>query len=286
MPTIDISYEFFPPRSEAQERRFWHTVGNLETLGPSYISLTWGALGSAIEASLAVLEQLVTMTDVPVTAHLCCAGQTQDQMKGIIERLEALGITRFLALRGDLTEETRASLGKSEVMRHASELVSLLATDSKRHISVSGYPEVHPESESAQSDLGWLKHKLDSGASQAITQFFFEADTFLRFRDRAAAAGISQPIVPGILPVHDIDNVLDFSKRCGASVPEQMVKLFRQADSEESSQEIAVDHCVNLCNHLRQEGVDNFHLYTLNKSNLSYRVSRELLGRSRAAAAA
>lgn len=286
MPDIDLSYEFFPPRNEGQQRRFWHTLGNLETLNPRYISVTWGALGSGSQASLKVLEQLVALTQVPVTAHLCCAGQTLAQMQDMVDRLENLGITRFLALRGDLTEETSSKLGEAATMHHASDLVTLLAKKTNRHISVSAYPEVHPESESAQTDLDWLKHKLDSGASTAITQFFFEADTFLRFRDRAAAAGITQPIVPGILPVHNIDNVLDFSKRCGATVPAKMVSRFKQAKSPKASDEIAVDHCASLCAELHKEGVNAFHLYTLNKSNLSYRVSRELLGGSSAAEAA
>ncbi|ASJ74630.1 methylenetetrahydrofolate reductase [Granulosicoccus antarcticus] len=277
MSQLSLSYEFFPPRSEAQQRRFWCTLGCLQTLNPAYISMTWGALGSTSAASLEILEHLVKDATVPVTAHLSCSGQTEAQMKPMIEKLEALGITRFLALRGDVPAEAS---GHDATLSHASHLVSLLAQDPRRDISVAAYPEVHPESASAESDMKWLKHKLDAGAKRAITQFFFEADTFLRFRDKAVATGITQTLVPGILPIHDIQKVADFSSRCGATVPDHLIERFGRATTEESRYSAAVEQCVNLCQRLRQEGVNEFHLYTLNQSTLSSAVSTELMGKS------
>ena len=277
MSQLSLSYEFFPPRSEAQERRFWCTLGCLQTLNPVYISMTWGALGSTSGASLAVLEHLMQDATVPVAAHLSCSGQSEEQMRIMIEKLETMGITRFLALRGDVP------VGNSDAvvtLAHASELVSLLAQDSTRDISVAAYPEVHPESPNMESDLKWLKHKLDAGAKRAITQFFFEADTFLRFRDKAVATGIKQTLVPGILPIHDIQKVADFSDRCGATVPDHLKMRFARATTDESRHAAAVEQCVDLCQRLRREGVHEFHLYTLNQSSLSYAVSTELMGKS------
>lgn len=295
MSQLSLSYEFFPPRSEAQQRRFWQTFGCLQTLNPAYVSMTWGALGSTSQASLEVLEHLVKDATVPVTAHLSCSGQTETQMLGMIDKLEALGITRFLALRGDnsATANEAGSAGagghsggqaggqsadREETLAHAADLVRLLARDSSRDITVAAYPEVHPESPSAEADLFRLKEKLDAGASRAITQFFFDADTFLRFRDKAVATGISQTLVPGILPIHDIQKVADFSSRCGATVPEPLFARFAKANTAETRHAAAVEQCVELCQQLRREGVSEFHIYTLNQSPLAYSVSRELMG--------
>lgn len=278
-----ISYEFFPPRSEAQQRRFWQTLGCLQTLNPAYISMTWGALGSTSQASLEILEHLVKESTVPVTAHLSCSGQTEAQMSVMIDKLEALGITRFLALRGDNSATQADETGtqsSSSNLAHASDLVRLLAKDSSRDISVAAYPEVHPEAASADADLHWLKEKLDAGAERAITQFFFDPDTFLRFRDRAVATGISQDLVPGILPIHDIQKVADFSGKCGATVPENLYERFGKANTVESRRTIAVEHCVELCQQLQREGVDEFHLYTLNQAPLAYAVTQELMSQS------
>lgn len=273
----NLSFEFFPPRSDAQQRRFWHTLGCLETLNPSYISMTWGALGTASQASLDILELLVKETKVPVTAHISCAGQSHEGLLENIASLEKLGVNRFLALRGDLGTEKAVQGGPS----HASDLVTVLAQNSDRDISVAAYPEVHPESSSSADDIHWLKHKLDAGAQRAITQFFFEAETFLRFRDKAVAAGISQTLVPGILPVHDIAKVQSFSAKCGASVSSSLVQQFEKATSDSAKATAAIEHSVELCNELRREGVDEFHIYTLNQAPLSYALSCELMGKRR-----
>lgn len=282
-----ISFEFFPPRNDAMRRRFWHTLGRLETLNPAYISVTWGALGSNSQASLDVLEHLVKDSSAPVVAHLSCAGQTKEQMAAMIRRVEELGIRRFLALRGDQAHQKGSGKsGLQGLLRHASELVGMLAEDESRDITVAAYPEKHPESESLASDIKWLKHKLDAGASRAITQYFFEAETFLRFRDKAVSAGINKPLVPGILPIHDIDKVADFSARCDASVPENLIKRFSTATTPEAKFEMGVEQCVELCSSLRREGVDEFHLYTLNQWPLTAAVTTELRGKTASDSAA
>lgn len=275
MNNVKLSFEFFPPRSDVQQRRFWTTLGCLQTLNPAYISMTWGALGSASQASLDILEALSVDATVPVTAHLTCVGQTDQSIREAIGQLEALGISEFLALRGDAQKSQMPPNG----LEHASELVAILAEDDRRSITVAAYPEQHPESSDSDKDLYWLKHKLDAGASKAVTQFFFEADTFLRFRDLATKAGIDKPLVPGILPVHDISKVQQFSAQCGATVPAGMVERFEKASDDESKASLAVEHSTELCRSLQREGVNEFHIYTLNQSALSFRLAQALSGR-------
>ena len=272
-----LSFEFFPPRSDAQSRRFWRTFGALETLAPDHVSLTWGALGSDSAPSLELLEQLVPDTDIPVVAHLSCIGQTREQLRATLDRLEAIGVERVLALRGDAPDGATLDAGS---FRHADELVSLLAEE-RPHlaVSVAAYPETHPDATSADSDLRWLRHKLERGAGRAYTQFFFEPATFLRWRDRAGAAGIEQPLVPGILPVHDIDKVQAFAGKCGSSVPPGLVERFERIGDAGGRESLAVETCVELCRALEREGVDEFHLYTLNRARLSREIAVELLGR-------
>jgi methylenetetrahydrofolate reductase (NADPH) len=218
---------------------------------------------------------------VPVTAHLSCSGETRTSMLEKIETLENLGVKHFLALRGDQGNSEFNAVtqdGSTACLQHASDLVALLAERGHEHISVAAYPDVHPESTNKSSDIQWLRHKLDAGANQAITQFFFESESFLRFRDRSEAAGISQKLIPGILPIHDIDKVSQFSEKCGAVVPTELLSQFQHAKSQEDKHKAAVEQCLSLCRELEAEGVDEFHLYTLNQSALAYEIGSELLG--------
>jgi methylenetetrahydrofolate reductase (NADPH) len=234
--------------------------------------MTWGALGTSSRASLDVLRGLMDDCKVPVTAHLTCVGQTNDSIRETIDQLHDLGIRQFLALRGDAQKAQMPPNG----LEHASELVAILAEQTDRDISVAAYPEQHPESPDAKSDLYWLKHKLDTGANRAITQFFFEAETFLRFRDAAVRAGIRKPLVPGILPIHDINKVKQFSEQCGATLPSALIKRFESVGDAESKAQLAVEQSVELCQALQEEGVGEFHIYTLNQSDLSYRLAKAL----------
>lgn len=292
MQTPKISFEFFPPKSAAQERRFWRTFGALEALEPEYVSVTWGALGAASAASLAVLEPLSRETRVPVAAHLTCAGQTSGELHDILDQLAALGISRIVALRGDPSaQREEAARTRADTFGHATDLVELIALRGGFEISVSAYPETHPEAIDSGSDLHWLNRKFELGATRAITQFFFEAETFLRFRDRAVAEGIDGALVPGLLPVHDVDKVAGFARQCGASVPERLHERFSHAKTADERIEMAVDQCAGLCDELVREGVDELHLYTLNQSTLARRIVERIQGsgvgsRSRVDAAA
>lgn len=239
--------------------------------------MTWGALGTNSKASMDVLEALATDAKVPVTSHLTCVGQTAQSVRETIAKLESMGIHRFLALRGDAQKAQMQAGG----LEHASELVTILAEKSDREITVAAYPEKHPESADKASDLRWLKHKLDAGASKAITQFFFEADTFLRFRDQAVKAGIHQPLVPGILPIHDIAKVQQFSAQCGATVPQALVERFEKVLQAESRNQLAVEQSTKLCQALQREGVNEFHIYTLNQAGLSFSLAQALCGTRR-----
>jgi len=235
MTSPTLSFEFFPPRNAAQARRFWYTLGCLETLDPKFISVTWGALGSDCNASIDVLRSLTQDTRVPVAAHMTCAGQSESDCEAMLDRLETIGIDRLVALRGDLTPGEAVAVKNDATLQHASELVTLAAKRNRFTISVAAYPETHPESPSLEDDLSFLRHKFDNGADNAITQFFFEADTFLRYRDSAAKFGLADKIIPGILPIHDIDKVVAFSKRCQATVPTALIERFKSAKTADSN---------------------------------------------------
>lgn len=271
-----LSFEFFPPRTDAQSRRFWQTLGCLETLNPEWFSVTYGALGSASNASQDTVAQLCKQSDKPIAAHLTCAGQTRAQLLTTLQQFKEMGVRHIVALRGDSTPE--GSRSKYYTLRFALELVELIAESGDFDISVAAYPEVHPEAESAQSDMEVLKLKFDAGASRALTQFFFEPEVFLRWRDAAVKQGIDGELIPGILPIHNIDKVIEFSRRCGASVPTPLIDRFNSANTELAARQMSIEHCVDLCQSLRHEGVEKFHLYTLNQSDLSYEVAKSLLG--------
>jgi len=251
-----------------EQYEFWSTFGCLQTLNPEYISMTWGALGTNSQASVEILEGLMADSKVPVAAHLTCVGHTESSMRQVIADLQAMGVNRFVALRGDRPKELSDAQSDTQLgalsdtqlntqskaqaqahtdpshLQHASDLVAILAEDPSRDISVAAYPEAHPESDGLEQDIHWLKHKLDKGAQRAITQFFFSADTFLRFRDKAQAAGITQTLVPGILPIHDIAKVKDFSAKCGAHVPQELVERFSKA-GESGSQSAQACRSIN-----------------------------------------
>lgn len=280
---LTLSFEFFPARDGVQERRFWRTVGCLETVNPEFFSMTYGALGSERKTGLNMIVKLCDESSVPVAAHLTCAGKTETELNEELDIFVSAGVNHIVALRGDENNDTDAVQLEGRC-RYASDLVALLRQRKNLQCSVAAYPEVHPDAVNAEQDMNYLRQKLDLGAKRAITQFFFDPDAFLRFRDRAIDAGITKPIVPGILPIHDIEKVISFSSRCGAHVPVGVVDDFRVwSHDAAASRELAISHCQALCETLRQEGVNHFHFYTLNQSDLSYQVSR-LFSRSSAKA--
>ena len=269
-----FSYEFFPPRSAAMERRLWRATGQLERLRPKFFSMTYGALGSAQQVSIDTAIAMHHDSPIPVAAHLTCADSSREQVLAVARDLKAAGITRIVALRGDAVDEERAPVYG---FPSAAELVEALRSIADFDISVAAYPETHPQATSSLADLNHLQRKLDAGANRAITQYFFDAECFLRFRDRAEALGIDKPLVPGILPVHDIDKVIAFSQRCGASVPADFAARFLPVKQDPAATyRLALELAVDLCQRLICEGVDHLHLYTLNQTDMCLDISLAL----------
>ncbi len=271
---INFSYEFFPPRSEQMQHRLWRAVGQLERLRPAFFSMTYGALGSAQEESIETAIAMHCDSPVTVAAHLTCSDASKQQVKAVASQLYDAGIRRFVALRGDPVDcETTTAPGYASVNEMIDDLRALGDVD----ISVAAYPETHPLASNSLSDLQHLRNKLDAGAERAITQYFFDADCYLRFRDRARRIGIDKPIIPGILPIHDLQQVKGFSERCGTTVPDGYDSLFARAGLQpEARYRLALDLTVELCERLNREGVDDFHLYTLNQTDMCLDISLAL----------
>ncbi len=271
---LKISYEFFPPRSPRMERRLWRTMGQLERLRPEFFSMTYGALGSAQQVSVDTALAMHRESPVALAAHLTGAGADPAAVLAVARQLHDAGVRRIVALRGDAPADAAAL---THAFPSAVELVAALRRIADFDISVAAYPEPHPDSRGRKQDLEHLQRKFDAGATRAITQYFFDAECFLRLRDDAARAGIDAPIVPGILPVHDLDRVRDFSRRCGATVPARFGPLFARAGDDPAARyRLAVDLAVELCESLRREGVGQIHFYTLNQSDLCLDISLAL----------
>ncbi len=254
-------------------RRLWRAVGQLERLNPAFFSMTYGALGSAQQISIDTAIAMHEESPVPVAAHLTCADATCDEIDAVARKFHRAGFNHIVALRGD----SGALDGSGKGYNSAAELVEGLRKIADFDISVAAYPEVHPQASSAAADLQNLKHKLDAGANRAITQFFFEAECFLRFRDRASQIGIEKLLIPGILPIHNLDRVRAFSQRCGASLPRSYQEQFERFEHDRQAQyRLSVDLAVELCERLAREGVGQFHLYTLNQTDMCLDISLAL----------
>ena len=265
-----LSFEFFPARNANMEHNLWRSMGQLELLSPEFFSMTYGALGSQRDHSISAVATMCKQQPVPVAAHLTSAGHTREYMLELAQHFHDEGVQRIVALRGDAE-------GVPGAITDVAETVRSLRAIADFDISVAAYPEVHPKALSAAADIEHLKRKLDAGANRALTQYFFEADVFLRFRDEAVKAGIEQPIVPGILPVNNLAKVESFSARCGANVPDSFKQHFigTEAGSIEQ-QQIGIEQSLKLCETLLAEGVDVLHFYTLNLPNMSFEVARHL----------
>lgn len=282
-----VSFEIFPPAGTASEDALWRTVSRLETLSPAFVSVTYGAGGSTQERSTAILDRLAATTSLEPAAHVTCVGRARHEIDRIAVGWAARGIRRIVARRGDAPNGQERFQPRADGYRDAADLVAGLRRVGDFEIAVGAYPETHPDAASPEADLDNLKRKLDAGASSAITQFFFDAGTFLRFRDRVAAAGITQPIIPGVLPVTNFAKVVAFSERCGTSVPTWMHELFDGLDEDaETRRLVAASTACDLCNALKDEGVSDFHIYTLNRAELSMAICRRLGLRPRLEAAA
>ncbi|WP_084583373.1 methylenetetrahydrofolate reductase [Sphingomonas azotifigens] len=286
---VAVSFEFFPPKTEKMEETLWQSIETLSPLGPRFVSVTYGAGGTTRERTHATVSKIARETPLAAAAHLTCVEATREEIDQIAEEYWAAGVRHIVALRGDpprAGEKYRTHPGGYE---NAADLVAGLRRLHPFEISVSAYPECHPDSPSPEADLDNLKRKIDAGANRAITQFFFEAETFLRFRDRAAAAGIDAEIVPGIMPVMNYASVVKMSAMCGTDVPAWMEKLFEGLDDHPAARQlVSATLAAELCRKLYAGGVRQFHFYTLNRAELSYAICH-LLGlrpREQAAVAA
>ena len=268
---IRVSFEFFPPKSEKGDENLMQTLERLAALQPDFVSLTYGAGGSTKDRSREIAVRMKREIDAPVAAHLTCVGASREETDRIADEFWEAGIQHIVALRGDGGPPGTAFEPHPDGYRSAAELVEGLKRLHPFEISVAAYPEVHPEAASAESDLDNLKRKLDAGADRAITQFFFSSSNFFRFRDKAAAAGIDKPIIPGILPVTNFERTRSFAQACGAELPEWFQGLFEGLDEMPHARElVAATVTAEFCRRLYAEQVRDFHFYTLNRSELSY----------------
>ncbi|GBQ87405.1 5,10-methylenetetrahydrofolate reductase [Gluconacetobacter johannae DSM 13595] len=275
---VEVSFEFFPPKSTKMEDGLRQTVGALAPLGPRFLSVTYGAGGSTRDRTLATIAALAHDTSVPVAAHLTCVDATRGQVDDVARAYWAAGIRHIVALRGDPTTPGSRFVPHPDGYENAAALVAGLRRIAPFEISVAAYPETHPDAASPQADLDNLKAKIDAGATRAITQFFFEAETFLRFRDRAAAAGIDAEILPGILPVANIAQAYKFADMCGARVPDWMRRLFDGLDDQPATRALVTTAtAAELCRQLRAGGVSRFHFYTLNRAEACQALCRLLV---------
>ncbi len=273
---LEVSFEIFPTKSEAEEQRLWQEVRRLEPLQPRFLSVTYGAGGSSRPRTRALVARTLAETSLVPAAHLTCVDATRDEIDAIAREYWDIGVRHIVALRGDAQAEGpyQPQAGGYD---YAVDLVAGLKRLADFEISVAAYPETHPEAKSDEADLDNLKRKLDAGASRAITQFFFDADSYLRFLDRARAAGIEASIVPGILPITNFQRTCQFAKKCGASMPAWLVTLFEGLpENTETRNLVAAVAAAEQCRQLQVHGVREFHFYTLNRSELTTAICRLL----------
>lgn len=270
---VSVSFEFFPPKSDTSAETLWSAIKRLEPLGPEYVSVTYGAGGTTRERTHSTVTRIAQETSMAPAAHLTCVGASRHEIDQIAQEYWDAGVTHIVALRGDPQEGANRYEPHPQGYAYASDLVAGLKRIGDFEISVAAYPETHPEAISAEDDLDNLKRKVDAGATRAITQFFFDPDVFLRFIDRARSAGISIPIVPGILPVTNFKQTAKFSKMCGASVPSWMHDLFDALDDDVDTRKlVAASVAAEQCRVLHANGVNAFHFYTMNKADLCYAI--------------
>lgn len=274
---VQVSFEFFPPNDEAMERTLWESVQRLAPLGPRFVSVTYGADGSTRARTHNVVMRVLRETSLTGAPHLTCIGATREEILEIARNYWANGVRHIVALRGDPPQGNGPYRPYPGGFDYAVDLVRGLRSVADFDISVAAYPETHPEAPNAQFDLDNLKRKVDAGAARAITQFFFDTQLFLRFRDRCAQAGIQVSIVPGILPITRFPQLLRFAERCGASVPEWLRHEFDGLDDDpETRRMISASLAIRQVRELQKHGVEEFHFYTLNRSELTYAICHAL----------
>ena len=282
---IQVSFEFFPPKTEKMEQTLWESVKTLEPLQPRFVSVTYGAGGSTRERTHNTVVRIARETSLAPAAHLTCVEATRGEVDDIARAYWDAGIRHIVALRGDPPVQGQKYVPHPNGYANAAELGAGLKRVAPFEISVAAYPECHPDAVSRQSDIDNLKRKIDAGADRAISQFFFAPESFFRFRDAAATAGIDAELVPGILPVSNVTQTRKFAAACGAAIPPWMDRLFEGLDDLPAARQlVAATIAAELCGQLYAGGVRHFHFYTLNRAELAYAISHLLGLRPRAPA--
>jgi methylenetetrahydrofolate reductase (NADPH) len=276
MKIPNISFEFFPPQSLDASFRLWETVRELAPLDPSFVSVTYGAGGTTRDLTHEAVETIHRHYGLNVAAHLTCIDATRTETLEIANAYAEAGVTEIVALRGDPPKGAANFQPNPEGFANSVELIEALAGTGQFTIRVGAYPDPHPEATDTSADVAWLKRKIDAGASSAITQFFFEAETFFRFRDACARAGIDAPIIPGILPIENWDGVKRFAARCGARIPAWLDDAYGKAKRDGREDLLSVALATELCSDLIEGGVEDLHFYTLNRPHLTREVAHAL----------
>ncbi|MEX0307151.1 MAG: methylenetetrahydrofolate reductase [NAD(P)H] [Ruegeria sp.] len=269
MTKPEISFEFFPPQNLEASFRLWDTVQTLAPLNPRFVSVTYGAGGTTRELTRDAVSTLHKSSGLPVAAHLTCVDASRQETLDIADTFARAGVQDIVALRGDPPKGQDKFVPHPDGFANSVELISALAETEMFSIRVGAYPDMHPEAQNARTDVDWLKAKLDAGADEALTQFFFEAETFFRFRDACEKAGINKPIVPGILPIENWKGARNFAKRCGTRIPAWVESAFDKAVRDDREDLLATALCTELCSDLIDGGVDKLHFYTLNRPELT-----------------
>ena len=273
-----VSFEFFPPKTPEAEASLWKTVERLAPLNPEFVSVTYGADGSTRERTHQVIESILTKTSLKPVPHLTCVGAPRKEIDTIADEYWNIGVRQIVALRGDPEGGAEADyVPHPDGYAYASDLVQGLLEKHPFELFVAAYPETHPQAVSEDADLDNLKRKVDAGGGRAITQFFFDNEIFLRFRDRVAAAQIDVELIPGILPVTNFNTLVRFAGACGASIPQSLSTLFEGLDEDPTTRQLIAAHAaVSQAEDLGREGVEDFHFYTLNRADLSFAVCHAL----------
>ncbi|HKT72809.1 MAG TPA: methylenetetrahydrofolate reductase [Steroidobacteraceae bacterium] len=279
---MDVSFEFFPPADAEMEATLWKSVERLAPLAPRFVSVTYGADGSTRERTHNIVTRIQRETSLTGAPHLTCVGASRGEVLDVARKYWDQGIRQLVALRGDPPQGQARYEPHPHGFAYAADLVAGLKSIADFDVSVAAYPEVHPEAASREADLDNLKRKMDAGASRAITQFFYDTERYLRFRDECARAGIRAPIVPGILPITRFPQVLRFAARCGASVPDKLKERFNGLDNDADTRRmIAASVAIDQVDTLARQGVTQFHFYTLNRAELTYAICHALGVRAR-----
>jgi methylenetetrahydrofolate reductase (NADPH) len=276
---LRVSFEFFPPKTDAMAARLWETVERLEPMAPDFVSVTYGAGGSTRERTHAIVKRMAEETTLRPAGHITCVAATKDEIDQVLRDYWAAGVKRIVALRGDPTD----GIGTRYVPHpggyaYASDLIAGARKIADFDISVGCYPEVHPDAPSLKAEVENLKRKFDAGATRAISQFFFYPDVFFKFVDAARAAGITQPIIPGIMLQSNFNGLKRMADLCGTAIPARIAEMYDGLENDPETRDLVTAHvAAELCNRLAEQGVNHFHFYTMNRAGLSLSTCR-LLG--------